>query len=104
MWQKERSKRSPPQGLSTLYPSFHRPPKRPLEFYPKTLAQAPGAGLAATPAGRCNLAHDLEEIGRETNQQAFNDCFHILAVVLFAAILVALLCRPAKGPAAAGAH
>jgi len=44
-------------------------------------------------------------VRRQANMMAFNDCFHVLAYVLFGAILAALLCRPApKGASAAGAH
>ncbi|MEJ1971943.1 MAG: DHA2 family efflux MFS transporter permease subunit [Lacunisphaera sp.] len=62
------------------------------------------AGSDAYTAGQQAVATLDAIVRREANLQAFNDCFHVLAVVLFAAILVALLCRPAKGGASAGAH
>jgi len=46
-----------------------------------------------------------EAVRKQASMMAFNDCFHLLAYVLFGAIVAALLCRPApKGASAAGAH
>ncbi len=43
-------------------------------------------------------------VRRESNLMAFNDCFHVLGLVLLAAISAAVLCHPVKGRGAAGAH
>jgi MFS transporter, DHA2 family, multidrug resistance protein len=43
-------------------------------------------------------------VRREATMMAFNDCFHVLALVLFAAAGIALLCRPLKGAASAATH
>ena len=62
------------------------------------------AGSDAYTAGQQAVAGLDAVVRREATLMAFNDCFRVLAFVLFGAILVALLCRPAKGGAAAPAH
>ncbi len=63
-----------------------------------------GAGSDAYTAGQQALAALDGVVRREATLMAFNDCFHVLALVLFIAIGVAFLCRPAKGAAAGAAH
>jgi DHA2 family multidrug resistance protein len=43
-------------------------------------------------------------VRREATLMAFNDCFRVLGLVLIGAIVVAFLCRPAKGHASTPAH
>ncbi len=62
------------------------------------------AGSDAYTAGRQAVAALDAIVRREATLQAFNDCFHVLGLVLLAAIVVAVLCRPARGGPAAGAH
>lgn len=62
------------------------------------------AGSDAYTAGRQAIAALDATVRREATLMAFNDCFHVLGLVLFGAIIAALLCRPTKGGAAAGAH
>ena len=62
------------------------------------------AGSDAYTAGQQALAALDAAVRREATLMAFNDCFHVLALVLFAAIGVAILCRPVKGAASAAAH
>jgi MFS transporter, DHA2 family, multidrug resistance protein len=62
------------------------------------------AGSDAYTAGQQAIVALDGVVRREANLMAFNDCFRVLAVVLFLAIGVALLCRPAKGGASGAAH
>jgi DHA2 family multidrug resistance protein len=62
------------------------------------------AGSDAVTAGQQAIAVLDAVVRREATLMAFNDCFHVLGLVLIGATVAAMLCRPAKGPAAAGAH
>jgi DHA2 family multidrug resistance protein len=62
------------------------------------------AGSDATTAARQAVAALDATVRREANLMAFNDCFHLLGLVLLGAIVLAILCRPAKGGAGAGGH
>jgi DHA2 family multidrug resistance protein len=61
-------------------------------------------GSDAYTAGRQAVAALDATVRREATLMAFNDCFHVLGLVLFAAVIAAFLCRPTKGGAAAAAH
>jgi DHA2 family multidrug resistance protein len=62
------------------------------------------AGSDATTAAQQALGSLDALVRREANLAAFNDCFRVLGLVLFLAIGVAFLCRPAKGRSSAAAH
>lgn len=61
-------------------------------------------GSDAYTAGKQALVALDATVRREATLMAFNDCFHVLALVLLAATVAAVLSRPAKGPVAAGSH
>ena len=67
-------------------------------------AKFTAAGSDAYTAGeQAVLALDAL-VRREATLMAFNDCFHVLALVLLAATVAAVLSRPIRGPASADAH
>jgi DHA2 family multidrug resistance protein len=61
-------------------------------------------GSDAYTAGKQALVALDATVRREATLMAFNDCFHVLALVLLAATVAAVFSRPAKGPAAGDAH
>lgn len=61
------------------------------------------AGSDAYTAGQQAIVALDSLVRREANLQAFNDCFHVLGLVLLGTILVAFLARPARAAANAGA-
>jgi DHA2 family multidrug resistance protein len=62
------------------------------------------AGSDAYSAGQQAIATLDAVVRREATLMAFNDCFHVLGLVLILSVTAAVLCRPAKGAASAGAH
>jgi DHA2 family multidrug resistance protein len=62
------------------------------------------AGSDAYTAGQQAIGSLDALVRREATLMAFNDCFHVLGLVLFLAIGVAFLCRPIKGKASTPAH
>jgi DHA2 family multidrug resistance protein len=62
------------------------------------------AGSDAYTAGQQALSALDDIVRREATLMAFNDCFHVLALVLVGATVAAFFCRPAKAQAAPGAH
>jgi len=62
------------------------------------------AGSDAYTAGHQAVVALDGMVRREANLMAFNDCFHVLGLVLFGATLAAVLCRPVKGGASGAAH
>ena len=61
-------------------------------------------GSDAYTAGQQALGSLDAAVRQQANLMAFNDCFHVLGLVLLAAIAAAVLCRPVKGGGSAGAH
>src|SRR4051812_33917931 len=59
------------------------------------------AGSDTFTAGRQAIAALDGLVRRESTLMAFNDCFHVLALVLLAATVAAVFSRPARGAAAA---
>jgi len=62
------------------------------------------AGSDAYTAGRQAVAALDGVVRREATLMAFNDCFHVLGLVLIATTIAALLCGPARARASAAAH
>lgn len=62
------------------------------------------AGSDAYTAGQQAVGALDASVRREANLMAFNDCFHVLGLVLLGMIVVALLSRPTKGGGSAAAH
>jgi DHA2 family multidrug resistance protein len=62
------------------------------------------AGSDTYTAGKQALVALDGLVRRESTLMAFNDCFHVLALVLLAATVAAMFSRPAKGAPAADAH
>jgi DHA2 family multidrug resistance protein len=62
------------------------------------------AGSDASTAGQQAIGAIDAMVRREATLQAFNDCFHMLGVVLFLAIAAAILCRPVRGTGSSAAH
>lgn len=63
-----------------------------------------GSGSDAYTASHQAVAALDHMVRREANLQAFNDCFHLLGLVLLGAIVVVFLARPTRAGGAAGAH
>ena len=59
---------------------------------------------ALVPAGQQALGALDAVVRREATLMAFNDCFHVLGLVLVGATVAAVLCRPAKSQASGAAH
>jgi DHA2 family multidrug resistance protein len=55
-------------------------------------------------AGQQAIAALDATVRREATLMAFNDCFHVLGLVLIGATVAAFLCRPVKAKASATAH
>jgi len=62
------------------------------------------AGSDAYTAGQQAIGAIDNIVRRQATLEAFNDCFHMLGLVLFLAVGAAVLCRPTKGKASAAAH
>jgi len=62
------------------------------------------AGSDAYTAGRQAVGALDAMVRREATLQAFNDCFHLLGLVLFLAIAAVVFARPVKGAASPAAH
>jgi DHA2 family multidrug resistance protein len=62
------------------------------------------AGSAAYTAGQQAVAALHGLVRREAKLMAFNDCFHVLGLVLLGTVVVACLCHPVKGQASNAAH
>jgi DHA2 family multidrug resistance protein len=62
------------------------------------------AGSDAYTAGQQAIASLDAVVRREATLMAFNDCFHVLGLVLILSVGAAVLSRPAKGAASAAAH
>ncbi|MGA3008369.1 MAG: EmrB/QacA family drug resistance transporter, partial [Opitutaceae bacterium] len=62
------------------------------------------AGSDTYTAGQQAIAALDAIVRREATLMAFNDCFHVLGLVLISATVAAFLCRPAKPAGSAPAH
>jgi DHA2 family multidrug resistance protein len=62
------------------------------------------AGSDTYTAGQQSVAALDAVVRREATLMAFNDCFHVLGLVLIGATAAAFLCRPTKAKAAPAAH
>jgi DHA2 family multidrug resistance protein len=62
------------------------------------------SGSDAGTAGQQALGALDAVVRREATLMAFNDCFHVLGLVLVGATVAAVLCRPAKSRASGAAH
>jgi DHA2 family multidrug resistance protein len=61
-------------------------------------------GSDAGTAGQQAVAALDSVVRREATLMAFNDCFHLLGLVLIGATVAAVLCRPAKSQPSGAAH